>query len=65
MRGEGRDHGGLGLRSGGEGIGLRMEAWLKEKENGHDTKIAQEEEGSKHSTSYIKTKRTITKMVAA
>ena len=38
-----------------------MEAWLKEKENEHDTKIAQEEEGSKHSTSYIKNKRTITK----
>ena len=33
VRGEGRDHGGLGLRSGGEGVGLRMEAWLKEKEN--------------------------------
>ena len=47
MRGEGRDHGGLGLRSGGEGIGLRMEARLKEKENEHDTKIAQEGEGSK------------------
>ena len=47
VRGEGRDHRGLGLRSGGEGIGLRMEAWLKEKENEHDTKIAQEEEGSK------------------
>ena len=26
VRGEGRDHGGLGLRSRGEGIGLRMEA---------------------------------------
>ena len=29
VRGEGRDHGGLGLRSGGEGIGIPMEAQLK------------------------------------
>ena len=33
VRVEGRDHGGLGLRSGGEGIGLRMEAPLKKKKN--------------------------------
>ena len=38
MRGEGRDHGGLGLRGRGEGIGLRMQAWLK-KEDEYDTKI--------------------------
>ena len=31
VRGEGREHGGLGLRSTGEGIGHRMEALLKKK----------------------------------
>ena len=32
VRVEGRDHGGLGLRSGGEGIGLRMECLAQEEE---------------------------------
>ena len=33
VRGEGRDHGGLGLRSRGEGIGHGIEALLKKKKN--------------------------------
>ena len=60
VRREGRDHGGLGLRSGREGVRLRMEAWLKEKEN------EQEEDGDKMLNKiYIKTKRMITIVVAA
>ena len=41
VRGEGRDHGGLGLRRRGEGIGCGREALLKKKKN------EQEEEGDK------------------
>ena len=38
VRGEGRDHGGLGLRSRGEGIGHGMEALLKKKKNEQEIK---------------------------
>ena len=44
---EGRDHGGLGLRRRGEGIGHETEAQLKKKEDEYDIKIEQEEDRGK------------------
>ena len=47
VRVEGRDHGGLGLRSRGERILHEMEASLKKEEDEYDIKIEQEDDGGK------------------
>ena len=56
MRGEGWDHGGLGLRSRGEGIGRGREALLKKKKNEQEIRPDKRKIETRRSTRCIKTR---------